>query len=140
MQPWKLKSCKAKMLEQNGSSQTKFTVALVRPKGFHQAGSGLPYFFIRQMLETRISCHELATTCLIKYQLLAVKWDRKDDQIQTVPQYRILVFLDHAKLDKCFHKWYTISYTSYELSTWIYTAMKYRSLQIKSAQSVYMSR
>ena len=34
LQPWKLKSCKAKMLEQNGSSQTKFTVAVVRPKGF----------------------------------------------------------------------------------------------------------
>ena len=46
----KTENCKAKILEQNGSSQTKFTVALVRPKGFHQAGSGLPYFFIRQML------------------------------------------------------------------------------------------
>ena len=43
----------------------------------------------------------------------------------------------HEKLVKCFHKLYTISYTSLALE--FYTAMKYyRLLQIKSA--VYMSR
>lgn len=54
-------------------------------------------------------------------------------------QYHNIVFWfskTHEKLEKMFPQ--IIYYILYQRSTWIYTAMKYRLLQIKSA--VYMSR
>ena len=87
------------MLEQNGSSQTKFTVAVVRPKGF----PGWIWFalFFHQdkcfvlLIDAKIS--RASNHLFNSVRIASSKIRPESDQIQTVPQYRILVFPDPSK-------------------------------------------
>ena len=54
-------------------------MALARPKGIHQSGSGLPYSFIETnaSFSSEISgSHEPAITCLINYYCCTVFWHK----------------------------------------------------------------